>query len=983
MKLSDLLKNISYTIENENLNIDILDIENNSSKIVNGSLFLAIKGIKTNGADFIDQAIKKGAVAVLSDVENKSVIDTKKYPNVPFIFVENIRLVESIIANNFYPLQPEFVCAVTGTNGKSSIVNFVRQMWNFIGVNSASIGTVGIHTSNGVGGKTLTTPDAIDLHKNVDTLTRDGVSHIAIETSSHGIEQHRADSIKIMSAGFTNISNDHLDYHKTVGEYFKAKLRLFSELLDINGTAVINTDDDYGKKILDVCKNRGVKIITYGENENADIRLEKYEIKNSSQYITLNIFGKKYDLNLNLITKFQVYNFMCALGLFISSNKDWEVVIPFLPKLKNETGRIEYVATTPNGAKIFVDFGHNGDGLKKLLTEFRPYVKHNLICIVGCSGDRPDVRRIEIGQILNKYADTAIIVDDNPRTEDPARIRKILLENCPKAREIPNRYEAINEVIDTSREWDSIIICGTMYEKDKEFILKKLTPHSMPLNTLLQNAGFNIENVPSTPISLVSCDSHTIIDNSIFVGIKGFTQNGADYTADAISRGAKVVIVENGYKFKDDATKLISEKNVLVIHVENPRKALADLVYNFYERKQPETICAITGTSGKSSVVDFTRQIWGLLKLPAISVGTIGIIAENVYSQKQIVKYTDADYTTPVNGEIYRFLKYFKELGVDNGAIELSSHGLDQLRMENIKIRAAGFTNLGTDHLDFYGSYEAYLKSKSKLFRENLSSDGTAVLNADVPEYDYLKRICDSRGIRVFSYGRNGSELKILSQQVSLEGQTADVELFGKQYHLDLKILGSFQLNNLMCALGMVIATTPNWMDVIPKLGEIRNALGRLEYMGKTKAGASIYVDFAYKGEALENTLKTLRSMISKDKKILNVFSTCGDIYESKTRRLELGAVSSTYADVSILTDDSPRTESAQKIRDEVMLHCPGGIEVKTGRRDAIKKAMSLAGAGDVILVAGKGHEDFVTFGSENIPYTDQETVTELLKEGN
>ena len=211
------------------------------------------------------------------------------------------------------------------------------------------------------------------------------------------------------------------------------------------------------------------------------------------------------------------------------------------------------------------------------------------------------------------------------------------------------------------------------------------------------------------------------------------------------------------------------------------------------------------------------------------------MIVENVYSQKSIVKFSDADHTTPGNGEAYKFLKYFKEHGVEHGAIELSSHGLDQLRMENIKISAAGFTNLGTDHLEFYGSYDAYLKSKSRLFRENLDITGTAVLNADVPEYDYLKQICDNRGVRVFSYGRNGTELKILSQQTSLEGQIADVELFGKKYHLDLKILGSFQLNNLMCALGMVAATTSDWERVIPLLGNVRNALGRLEYMGKTK----------------------------------------------------------------------------------------------------------------------------------------------------
>ncbi len=982
MLLSELLNNISYEIENKNLDLDITSVENNSSKVNKGSLFIAVKGTKVNGADFIDDAINLGAVAILTNKENKDYIDIKKYQHIPFIFVDNIRLVESIIASNFYPNQPEFVCAVTGTNGKSSVVNFIRQMWEFIDLKSASIGTVGIHTSDGVGGKTLTTPDAIDLHKNLDNLASSGVTNVAIETSSHGIEQHRADSVKIKSAGFTNISNDHLDYHKTVEEYFNAKLRLFSELLDSDGTATINIDDAKGQKVVDVCKSRGIKVITYGENRQSDIRLEKYEIVDDKQQVKLSIFGKTYDMTLNLVTKFQVFNFMCALGMFISSCKDWEKILSKVSDIKNEKGRIEYVATTPNGAKIFVDFGHNGDGLKKLLTEFRPYVKHNLICIAGCSGDRPEIRRIEMGKVLNEYADTVVIVDDNPRTENPENIRSTLLKYCPKARVIPNRYEAINEIIDTSRDWDSIIICGTMYEKDKEFIRNKLALPSKPLNKLLSEAGYECASATDTPIHLVSCDSKTIVDGSIFVGIKGFAQNGANYSYDAIQKGAKAIVVEPSYEFDEKTLSLIKEKNIFIIRTENPRKALADLVFTFYDKKQPEVICAITGTSGKSSIVDFTRQIWGLLSFPTISIGTIGMIVENVYSKKEIVKFSDADHTTPGNGEAYKFLKYFKEKGVEHGAIELSSHGLDQLRMENIKISAAGFSNLGTDHLEFYGSYDAYLKSKSKLFRENLDITGTAVLNADVPEYDYLKQICDNRGVRVFSYGRNGTELKILSQQTSLEGQIADVELFGKKYHLDLKILGSFQLNNLMCALGMVAATTPDWERVIPLLGNVRNALGRLEYMGKTKSGASIYVDFAYKGEALENTLKTIRPMLKGNGRIINVFSTCGDIYEANTRRFELGTIANKYADIPILTDDSPRCEDPQKIRDEILKHCPNAIEVKTGRRDAIKKAMEISKPDDVILVAGKGHEDYVTFGTKNIPYTDQETILDLIKEG-
>jgi UDP-N-acetylmuramoyl-L-alanyl-D-glutamate--2,6-diaminopimelate ligase len=696
------------------------------------------------------------------------------------------------------------------------------------------------------------------------------------------------------------------------------------------------------------------------------------------QDITLYAGGKSHEITLNLVTEFQVYNFMCALGMFMASTADWAKILPLLSGLKNERGRIEYVGQSPNGAKIFVDFGHNGDGLKKLLTQFRPYVKHNLICIAGSSGDRPEIRRIEMGRVLNEYADTVVIVDDNPRTEDPAAIRATLMKYCPKAREIPDRYAAIDEAIDTSREWDSIIICGTMYEKDKEFIRAKLAPRTAGLKHLLRAAGFSADEASDEEISNISSNSHTVKPGGIFVGIHGFTCNGADFSAEAIANGARCVVAEEGYKFDREAQKAIRENNVLALHAKNTRKTLADLVYSFYDGRQPENMVAVTGTSGKSSVVDFARQLWALMEEKAVSAGTIGIIAENVYSGKRTIKYGDSDYTTPVSDEIYKFLNYFAGRGVKYGAVELSSHGLDQLRLENIRIKAGGFTNLGTDHMDFYGGYEGYLNSKAKLFRETIEDGGTAVLNADIPEFEFLENICRARGLRVLSYGRNGREFRIISHDVFPDGQAAELSIFGKTYRPRLKILGAFQLYNMLCALGLVAATAPGWERTLGKLDMLRNAVGRMEYMGRTKKGALIYIDFSYKGDALANTLATLRSMT--DKKIVLVFSTCGDVYETR-RRKELGEAAEANSDIAILTDDSPRFEDAAKIRAEVMAHCPKAVEEKNGRKAAIRRAFEAAGKGDAILIAGKGHEDYITIRDENIPYSDQHAVAELLEE--
>jgi UDP-N-acetylmuramoyl-L-alanyl-D-glutamate--2,6-diaminopimelate ligase len=387
----------------------------------------------------------------------------------------------------------------------------------------------------------------------------------------------------------------------------------------------------------------------------------------------------------------------------------------------------------------------------------------------------------------------------------------------------------------------------------------------------------------------------------------------------------------------------------------------------------------VTGTSGKSSVVDFVRQMWGISGIPALSAGTIGLVVENVYSEKRTIECAGSHYTTPASDDMYRYLAYFKAKGVEYGAVELSSHGLDQYRLANIRIKAAGFTNLGTDHMDFYGGQEGYLRSKARLFGESVGDGGTAVLNADIPEYGYLRGVCSRRGLRVWSYGRAGGEFRIISQDISPEGQSAELEIFGRRGRFELGILGSFQLWNMMCALGLFAATTPGWEEITGGLGRLRNAPGRLEYMGKTKRGASVYIDFSYKGDALEHTLRTLRSMARG--KLVTVFSTCGDVYETR-RREELGRAAEEHSDIAILTDDSPRFEDAQKIRDEVLAFCPKAIEIKTGRRDAIRKAFELAGAGDAILVAGKGHEDYITIKDVDIPYTDQSAVTELLAEG-
>ncbi len=616
---------------------------------------------------------------------------------------------------------------------------------------------------------------------------------------------------------------------------------------------------------------------------------------------------------------------------------------------------IEFITRTDNSADIYIASFKDVESVKDTVKKFTKE-NHHIVFVLNVDLEAEKFENIE----------------------------EFLKLNTSKYFINKNLEQTIDEVVDTSREWETVIFCGDDTEKIKDLILKKMKPYEKSLKELLNETGLFAENIKDDRIiNFISSDSNMIIPNTVFVGIKGFVQNGAKYCYDAIKKGATALVIDSEYIFDETTKNIIDKKNIVVVKSNNTRLDFSKLVHNFYNSIQPETVVSVTGTSGKSSVADFTRQIWGLLKYKAVSIGTTGIAVENVYSEKRLLHFPSS-HTTPTNGEVYKCLRYFADKGVTKAMVEVSSHGLDQYRIEGVKIKTAGFTNLGTDHLSYYGSYDLYLKSKAKLFNEYLDEKGVAVLNADVPEYEYLKNICDDRGIKIIDYGKFAKDLKIISQKLHLSGQNVTVEIFGKKYELDLQVSMSYQLYNLLCAVGIVFANEKreNFEKIISVLSQVKNVTGRMEYMGKTKKGSFVYVDFAYKGDALTKTLSDLREIIGKGKKIINVFGTCGNCYEWKTRRYELGTASYKYADISILTDDSPRNEDPKKIRNEVKIHCPNAIEIDTGRKDAIVKAMELGGDGDVILVAGKGHEDYYTIGDKNIPYTDQETIKELLNNG-
>ena len=455
MKLRDLLP--EAVIDARQAAIDIAGLAADSRKVKSGFLFIAIAGAKADGAHFAKQAATAGAVAVVAEQRPDGLPSA-----VAFIQVDNARRALALASAKFYPRQPQTIAAVTGTSGKTSVAAFTRQIWSTLGFQSASIGTVGIVSPKGERYGSLTTPDPVDLHHTLDQLAGEGVTHLALEASSHGLDQHRLDGVRIAAGGFTNLSRDHLDYHPTIEAYLAAKLRLFEDLIVDGGTAVVGIDDCYAGQVVDAARKRRLKIMTVGE-QGEDIKLAGSSIEGFAQVIDIAHGGRRYKVKLPLVGAFQVQNAVLAAGLAIATGAEPARTFVALEHLTGAKGRLELVGNR-NGAPIFIDYAHKPDALKKALASLRPYARGKLTVVFGAGGDRDSGKRPIMGRVAVEGADKVIVTDDNPRSESPAAIRAAILVDAPGAAEIGDRAEAIRKAIADLKSGDVLLIAGKGHE---------------------------------------------------------------------------------------------------------------------------------------------------------------------------------------------------------------------------------------------------------------------------------------------------------------------------------------------------------------------------------------------------------------------------------------------------------------------------------------------------------------------------------------
>lgn len=486
---------------------EITGITSDSRKVRPGFLFAALPGTHFDGRTFIAQALDNGARAVLApsgttlpaDYDGQAVLAE----------ADNPRRALALAAARFYKTQPRFIAAVTGTNGKTSVADFTCQLWQACGVKAASLGTLGLRGAGAAGdqkavqGASMTTPDPVALHETLSALAQGGTDHLALEASSHGLDQSRLDGVKVSAAAFTNLSRDHLDYHHDMAAYLAAKARLFSDILQEGGTAVLNADVPEYAPLRDIAVQRGLRVLSYGQSAGADLQLLKRTPQPDGQALSLRLCGQDYQIMLPLVGAFQAMNALCALGLVLAEGTyDLAVLAGALEGLSGVPGRLQLVPGHPAGG-IYIDYAHTPDALENILGALRPHTKGRLICLVGCGGDRDPGKRPLMGALAAQLSDLAVITDDNPRSEDPAAIRAAMMAGAAESlaktadadvQEIGDRRAAIRHAVSVMVPGDVLVIAGKGHEQG-QIIGDQILPFDDAAEARAAMAELNIQSM--------------------------------------------------------------------------------------------------------------------------------------------------------------------------------------------------------------------------------------------------------------------------------------------------------------------------------------------------------------------------------------------------------------------------------------------------------------------------------------------------------
>ena len=820
MSTKELLAKIGVDVSGQGLP-EITGLSIRADDVKAGDVFAAMKGLQKDGADFVLEAVRNGAVLVLAERP----IEAK----VPVIIVPNLRQKVSELASLIYPSNELVKVAVTGTNGKTSTVFYVQQLLNKLGISAASLGTIGVDMADQHVAGSMTTPDAVTLNKTLHGLQEKGVRVVAMEASSHGLDQGRLNGLHFLAGAFTNLTQDHLDYHKTMDAYLQAKSKLFSDCLSQGAYAVLNADDPYFAKLKTIAESKGEQVVSYGW-KGETLALLKQTPSDDGQDILFRAFGKEYQVHLNIVGDFQVMNLFAAMGLCLGAGAKMENLIPLLSELRAPTGRIEQMGTLPNGAQIFVDYAHTPDAVERVLTSLRAHTKGKLVCLMGCGGNRDTTKRPLMGAAAAKLADKVYITDDNPRFEDPATIRAAIKEACPNGIEMDNREEAIHKAVEALEANDVLVLAGKGHEPGQtingvtyamddrvEARLAILNQTQKPIWQADELALALSAKVPARVKAFgISIDTRTLKLGDLFIALIGDKTDGHAYVKKAVELGAAVCVVNHLVE------QVPPEKQIVVSDTMEALETLA----KFARMRSQATFIGITGSSGKTTTKEMLRAC---LSGQGVTHATAG----NFNNQIGVPLTLAA---LPVETK-YAII----EMGMNH-------HGELMHLSDMVRPDVTIITSIGSAHREFFASDQDIAVAKSEIF-DYQNRQGTAVLNRDSQFYEFLKTAAEGQGIQHhLSFGSHETaDIRLVSAETDSLGTKVCIGIGTETYSCHLNFYGTHFALDALGVLAVVQAVGGNVPQAIKALEDVQPAKGRGGSLDVVVQGKKItLIDDAY-----------------------------------------------------------------------------------------------------------------------------------------
>ena len=702
-----------------------------SRKVKKNDIFFAINGNKTSGIKYVKEVIKKGVVAIISD-KKINILDLK----IPIIYVKNIRKSLSQVSAEYYKKKPNYIVAVTGTNGKTSVANFFNQILNLNKIQSASIGTLGINSKILKKKTELTTMDSLFLHKHLMLLKKNKVNHVIVEASSHGLDQNRLDYIKFKSGIFTNLSHDHLDYHKNMKSYFNSKMYLFKKILKKNSTIITDIDNKEFSNLKKISLDRNLEIKTIGFSKSS-IKILNHKYLDKKQLIEFNYKSRIYKLEIPLIGHLQCKNLLMSILAAVSVGVGINKIVNIIKKIKPVEGRLELVALQKNNSKIILDFAHTPHALDQTLDSIKNHFKKPISIVFGCGGERDIQKRSLMGKIAKKYCNKIFITDDNPRMENAKNIRRMIIgHNKNLFFEIPDRKKAIEIAVKNLDQDEILLVAGKGHEKFQnfgkykiKFSDKKVIKDSIKLNKIFLNNynwKFNIlknsikqKKLKSFKFQGFSINSNKIKKNNLFIALSGKKKDGHDYAKHAIKKGAVKILVHR---------KLNKIKINKKIRVLNTFKTLNKIGFNTRTSSSAKII-GITGSSGKTTLKNMLSDMllnYGEVQCSPLSYNNHYGVPLSLSNLEQNTKYGVFEIGMSQKGEIKKLSKI-------------------------VRPHIAIITNISAAHIKNFNNIKEIAKAKSEII-ENITDNGSIVLNKDDNFFNFFCKKAKNKKINIISF---------------------------------------------------------------------------------------------------------------------------------------------------------------------------------------------------------------------------------------